>query len=254
MNGFTARLTPAFHCDSQGRVHSVFRHAANLSFSINQRQRLLTLVTVDAPKLPDSLCIPVRLLQSLRIGEPLALEKDALLLRGRRYPLFYDARWDGKAHKRNGVARAAAFLRESAGISCGLDSLPTPVRLQADAALVSGDLQSFLGLGCGLTPSFDDACVGVMAVCASTGADISSMTDLSVTTDISARYLHLASEGYFSQPVLDVIDAIFGAKPIAPALRSLLSVGSTSGSDTLYGIRIKLLEQMGQKADLRSAV
>ena len=254
MNGFTARLTPAFDCDSRGSVHSVFRNAVNLSFVINQRQRLLTLVPVDGPKLPDSVCVPVRLLQSLRIGEPVALENGALLLRGQRYSLCYDTRWDGKAHKRNGVMQAAAFLRKSADIVCGLDSLPFPIRQQADAALLSGDLQACLGLGQGLTPSFDDACVGAMAICLSTGAQMPHFRDTAVTTDISARYLRLASEGYFSQPVLDVIDAIYGVKPVAPALRSLLSVGSSSGSDTLYGICIKLREQRVPRADIRSAV
>ncbi len=242
MSGLTVRLTPAMQGDYTGGVHSVFRHTANLSFSVCGQPRLLTLAPPGVPKLPDSVCVPLKLLRALRAGDPAELRPDTLSLRGRRYPLAIDARWTGKARRRTGMPDAAAFLRESEGIGCGLDRLPVSTRRMADAALRTGNPQMCLGLGCGLTPAFDDACVGAMAVCAAAGRNGFRITDLSATTDISARYLRLAAEGYFSQPVLDVLDALYGEKPVTAAIESLLHVGATSGADTLYGMRTQLAQ------------
>jgi hypothetical protein len=242
MSSLLARLTPAINGDFTGSVHSAFQHVVNLSFSIGGQQRLLTLVLPDAPKLPDSVCVPSDLLGELQFGDSAVLRRDALLLRGRRYTLRNDTQWTGRARRRIGMPNASAFLRESEGISCGLDKLSASLRQKADAALREGNLQTCLGLGCGLTPAFDDACVGVMAVCAASGRNTPRITDLSITTDISARYLRLAAEGYFSQTVLEVLDALYGEKPVAAAIEGLLCVGATSGADTLYGMRIQLAQ------------
>ena len=82
-----------------------------------------------------------------------------------------------------------------------------------------------------------------MAVCRAMGqAAPFVLTCLEDTTDVSARYLLLAKEGYFGQPVVDVMDALYGRGSLARAIPDLLAVGATSGSDMLWGMRMYFLK------------
>lgn len=130
-----------------------------------------------------------------------------------------------------------AVLAHAEAIPCGLDHIPDRRRIQALAALTGPDAQRWLGLGCGLTPSFDDACVGAIAVCRAAGIPVPfRLTDFSATTDVSAHYLKLAYEGYFGEPVCTMIKALYGQGDLSTAISALLSVGATSGADMLRGM------------------
>ncbi len=105
-------------------------------------------------------------------------------------------------------------------------------------------LQGGLGLGPGLTPSFDDAAVGALAAFASHLEDFSTrMEELASlrpllkrrTTAVSAHYLSCAFDGCFSGLLKDVI---YGLPDAVPALAG---VGATSGRDMLWGVRFALL-------------
>jgi hypothetical protein len=120
-------------------------------------------------------------------------------------------------------------------------------------ALVSGHssralsaADSLLGLGPGLTPSGDDLLAGLLATCswlqddpcaAALGRQVVSRAALR-TTALSAALLRCAAEGAAAGPVVDLVDAVAGRRPLGPALRGLLAVGSTSGHDTARGVQL----------------
>lgn len=204
---------------------------------------MLALTMPGLPRLPDSVCLPGPVLEALEPGMPAWLEKDKLHLNGRSFSLRVDDGWSGRIDPMNGQPDIQAFLRATENLTSGLDTLPPGIRRRAESALLSPEAGRFLGLGRGLTPSFDDACVGVMAVCRAMGqAAPFVLTCLEDTTDVSARYLLLAKEGYFGQPVVDVMDALYGRGSLARAIPDLLAVGATSGSDMLWGMRMYFLK------------
>lgn len=102
-------------------------------------------------------------------------------------------------------------------------------------------LTSLIGLGKGLTPSGDDFLCGVLAGLALTGKDAHPFTrrlrshvreNLHRTNRISAAFLRCASDGYFSRPVLRLLDL-----PNAGTIRRMFrEIEHTSGLDTLCGI------------------
>lgn len=241
----TAYLTPAWLCPCRGYVHSVFHRVANVMLQNGEAQRMLALTMPGLPRLPDSVCLPGPVLEALEPGMPAWLDKDKFQLNGRSFSLRTDNGWSGRIEPMNGQPDVRTFLQATENLTSGLDSLPSGIRRRAEGALLSPEAGRFLGLGRGLTPSFDDACVGVMAVCRAFGqAAPFALTCLEDTTDVSARYLRLAQEGYFGQPVADVVDAVYGCGSLARAIPDLLAVGATSGSDMLWGMRMYFLKMI----------
>ena len=231
-----ADLTPAFGVDCEGAIHSIFRHAANAMMRLRSGPRMITLAAPRTPYLPDSVRVPEGMLAALQISMPVRLQGDCLRVDGRRIPFVRRECKPVGAY--GGCPEADAFLKETEPLASGFDMLPADIRLSADRALLTNDASRYIGLGCGLTPCFDDACVGVLAVCRAMGRDAPfKILGYSATTDVSARYLRLAAEGYFSGPVAALIDALFKGGSIPPRLEDLLAVGATSGSDVVYGIR-----------------
>lgn len=205
---------------------------------------MLALVSPGLPALPDSICLPEEMLVSLTVGQPVRLAEQRLFWEQNELLLQNDESFTGKLSLlslREGFPCVSALETLTAGLSCGLDHFPSALRTRADAALLEGRWQEFLGLGSGLTPSFDDACVGMAAVYTAVGCPIPPLSDLAVTTDVSARYLQLAQEAYFGQPLLDLIQALWQDESALPeAVHHLEAVGATSGRDMLYGVRLAL--------------
>lgn len=235
-----ARLTPFLlgMLPCTGVTHSVFAHAANLALRRGGHMRLVTLVPWGTPGVPDGIAVPEALLAGLRENAPAALSCDALRIGDCTLPL---AQMDCGAlllRPQTGVLRREAFLRTQAWQGHGLQRLPPAIGRDAQRALQAGQGR-WLGLGPGLTPSFDDACVGAMALHRAAGKPQPfGLLDLSRTTDVSARYLALAMEGYFSQLVLDVTAALYDEKLDLPkSVDALSRLGKTSGRDLLLGIR-----------------
>ncbi len=205
---------------------------------------MLALVSPGLPALPDSICLPEEMLVSLTVGQPVRLAEQHLFWEQNELLLQNDESFTGKLSLlslREGFPCASALEALTADLSCGFDRFPSALRNRADAALLEGRWQEFLGLGSGLTPSFDDACVGMAAVYTAVGCPIPPLSDLAVTTDVSARYLQLAQEAYFGQPLLDLIHALWQDESALPeAVHHLEAVGATSGRDMLYGVRLAL--------------
>lgn len=205
---------------------------------------MLALVSPGLPALPDSICLPEEMLVSLTVGQPVRLAERRLFWEQNELLLQNDESFTGKLSLlslREGFPCASALEALTADPSCGFDRFPSALRNRADAALLEGRWQEFLGLGSGLTPSFDDACVGMAAVYTAVGCPIPPLSDLAVTTDVSARYLQLAQEAYFGQPLLDLIHALWqDESALQEAVHHLEAVGATSGRDMLYGVRLAL--------------
>lgn len=203
--------------------------------------RMLALVSPGLPALPDSICLPEEMLVSFTVGQPVRLAERRLFWNQNELLLQSDESFTGRLSLREGFPCASALEALTADLSCGFDRFPSALRNRADAALLEGRWQEFLGLGSGLTPSFDDACVGMAAVYTAVGCPIPPLSDLAVTTDVSARYLQLAQEAYFGQPLLDLIQALWQDESALPeAVHHLEAVGATSGRDMLYGVRLAL--------------
>ena len=112
-------------------------------------------------------------------------------------------------------------------------------------------VHSLIGLGPGLTPSGDDILVGYMAglwctvdgsseraqFISSLGKTIIELSDK--TNDISRTYLYHAVRGQVSSRLANLAEAICrGAEPerLHVTAETALSVGHTSGMDTVYGL------------------
>ena len=240
----TARLTPAWRFPCQGTVHSVFQRVVNVLLETAGEQRMLVLAAPGLPRLPDSLCLPCERLAGLEVGMPVCLTETGLWLNGAFLEWSPDGAWNGRMEPLPGKPDWQAFLRATQAIPTGWDRLPPRLRAKAEKALENGNAQAFLGLGGGLTPSFDDACVGAMALCRALGKPVPfTLSDLTVTTDVSARYLRLAQEGYFGEPLHALMAALFGKSDLTESIRNLLNVGATSGSDMLFGVRKMALNE-----------
>ncbi len=104
-------------------------------------------------------------------------------------------------------------------------------------------LDATIGLGPGLTPSGDDALVGLLAVLGTTDQASAlqrlraSMDQrLKGTTDYSGRLLQLAGLGEVHEGILDVLQAADDPRKLPAAVERLLTLGATSGADTFIGI------------------
>lgn len=235
-----AWLTPAFARANvaQGVVHSVFRNVANVLLYMDSEHRMFTICTEGLPRIPDAACAPRDWLAHVQVGEPVTFcaRTPSLRTGGRMLPLARSP-WRGDIPRYPGSLNLPALRRACNGLANGLTRLPGELREAAFGAIRLGDGRRYVGLGCGLTPAFDDACVGAMAVRRALGVQPPFLlSGLHRTTDVSARYLTLAQEGYFGEPLCDAVAALFGEKALEPAIAKLLAVGASSGADMLLGM------------------
>jgi hypothetical protein len=100
-------------------------------------------------------------------------------------------------------------------------------------------LSRFFGRGPGLTPAGDDFIVGYLAgYLASHGHALNLNLDRRSTSDISFSTLFEATQGYFSQPILNLIESLRQADPLKTrtAILENLAMGATSGTAGAMGI------------------
>ena len=235
-----AYFTPEIPLYAEGTVHSVFEWAVNIMLKLPGGERMITLTDPRLPGIPDSIQLSGAP-GSLNAGTPCILQEDELQAGEERYPFVRRSAEPFFLRCLGIPTEKERFFSLTEDLCTGFDHLPPVRREYACKALCTENAVLYTGLGPGLTPSFDDACVGVMAVCRATGTPVPfRIRDLSVTTDVSARYLKLAQGGYFSAVLLRVIDALYGRADPAPSVQALAAVGATSGSDMLYGMRSAL--------------
>lgn len=119
--------------------------------------------------------------------------------------------------------------------------------------------EKIIGLGPGVTPSGDDILIGFLAALWSVAGNhdqqlsfIHSFGDALMqvakrTNEISRTYLYHASQGQFSSALSNLAEAFATGGDVAAAARSAMSVGHSSGMDTvtgmLLGLRVWDIEQ-----------
>ncbi len=147
----------------------------------------------------------------------------------------------------------------------------SPDCLRLAAALAAGDADAvaacarvLVGNGPGLTPSGDDALVGLLAVLHRSGSDaiaVSARTLLGAcirpllgrTTTISAHYLRLAFDGHFGEHLTNLLDARgSGVDVLADLVARVRDTGATSGADALVGV-VSGLRLLGELSSMQQA-
>lgn len=109
-------------------------------------------------------------------------------------------------------------------------------------------IHQFVGLGIGLTPSGDDYLVGLMAFLLLPNHPAATFSpeffqgiteSRSQTTPISAITLEKALQREFRENMQQLIQSLVAAKEtdIYPQFLEILNIGSSSGSDMLFGLR-----------------
>jgi len=250
-----AYLTPMFRQAGKmtGYVHSQFDKVVNLVFKMsNGMERLLTLVDETLPRLPDSIAVAKEQLSIIRSRQP-AVWTGNVVCAGTHSWRITVSDWTGAISVYSKPPLIEEFLRiyksmaQPDGFSrySQTQCSAKDVLVRLVAALKMGSTEEAcsaamgcIGWGAGLTPSADDAIMGMLAVFAGAGRRVPSFmneTILARTTDVSAKYLRCASEGYFSQLLCELVDGMFDADDIQRRAEAVARIGATSGMDMLYG-------------------
>lgn len=133
--------------------------------------------------------------------------------------------------------------------------------IQEDSTLMDEAIHKLLGLGHGLTPSGDDFLTGFsLIINSSKQVEVSKkelfnqllFKGLSQTNLISQKQLILSIQGEALHPVINLINDLYENQPIdniKGELEKVLSIGSSSGSDIVYGLLVgmKILLNETQK-------
>lgn len=267
----TARV---FNGDNlRGKVHSVFEHAINFYFELEDGGRLYTILPPESPGLPDSVTVSCALFSRLSALKPgtavwkrqnrFLVEENGFVFTGR--PASYP---ESPVRRDISPQRAKLFFmqweefRALSGRSSGFEAFSPQSQKELKNVLVNlysalqsrteygflEELGRYIGLGKGLTPSFDDALVGVMCFSSVRLPDSAPpffggrkkfggfLADK--TTEVSRKYLCCACEGRYSEKLVELINAISGESclDLKPYLNNTAETGATSGMDTLWGL------------------
>ena len=278
-----------------GRVHSQFRQVTNICFDVpGGLPRLITILTPRYTGIPDSLVVSEKYFSKLAllpVGEAVTKNRFSFAFETVAEPLTGTPDCRRTSHmaqhinfRRNNLTQKniGSFLKvltsfltdhedgyfnsENSGGTNIAEEHKAKVMLLLRSfcnALIAEDIEMAVsilprcvGAGSGLTPSSDDALVGIMA--AVTAAKLFETSQEygytflydnkealmksidGKTTDVSLKYLLCAFEGRFSDALLDLICALFAKNESEwdPILKAVASVGGTSGMDMLSGIEI----------------
>jgi hypothetical protein len=188
---------------------------------------VLAVVTSDGLRLPNALVVaaPSRDAPFARRPTGAAVLDGALEVDGVRYRPCGPGR---RARRRTGVLRPAAVVELAARLAGPPHTGAVGARLSAatarlGAALRTGDglveaADALLGLGPGLTPAGDDVLAGALVTSAHLGPGLPALVAhvhrrADATTALSADLLRHACAGRAAPPVLDLLDALVGARP-----------------------------------------
>lgn len=254
-------LRPVLERASTGRVLAVFPTAVYLEVGDGSWSDVVALVTSDGLRLPLAAVLAqtsaARPFAVHSAGDDVSVAAAGLQVGPVRYVA---GRWwspraavpgmpDPQAVTDLGEALVAATpAHETAverALSAAIEDLRTALGSD-DAARACAAADAVLGLGPGLTPSGDDLLAGLLVAChglhgEATTAELGRHLTARATgrtTALSAALLRCAATGAAAAPVLDLVDAVAGRRPLGPALHGLLAVGHTSGHDTARGVHL----------------
>jgi hypothetical protein len=154
-----------------------------------------------------------------------------------------------RARQRTG--RSSWFDR-GAGLDVGLPRFRNAIRNLIGGEIDAAEcLSRIVGLGPGLTPSADDALVGVLCLLSAKQVLPPDLREYmarwlrtkggAATTDVSMSYLRLAVDGEFSTPVARVVGCLTKSSSqgeLDESVRALSELGAESGMDTALGVQL----------------
>jgi hypothetical protein len=196
---------------------------------------------------PTSLLVESGTALSVAPGAPVVGRAGRLLLGDMVIDVRTATVWSPPAPPRSGVRSVPARSSE-AHVDFELVGELVGALASPDVARLHDVLSRLVGNGVGLTPSGDDAIVGVLAVlhrCIVPHVSARALDALAValepvvdrTTAISAHFMGLALRGEFGERLVTVADACCTPSgPDPEAVDHLLSTGATSGADALAGV------------------
>jgi hypothetical protein len=119
---------------------------------------------------------------------------------------------------------------------------------RGDAGTAAGLAAGLIGLGPGLTPSGDDALVGIEAALHALGSPMAGFTAGALdhvedwTTSVAATLLRHAARGETAERIHTLMAALVGTddSAVATALERAIAWGATSGTDCLFGVLLGL--------------
>lgn len=134
-------------------------------------------------------------------------------------------------------------------LEAGARSLAGPEASDVGAAL------ALVGLGAGLTPSGDDALVGMLALAwrafgrtPALRALGASVAGGALTTDVAETHLVLACGGEFAPPVARLVEALERGRGVDDAVARVAAIGHSSGADLLAGVQV-MAESLRRSAE-----
>lgn len=249
-------------------VCSSFQHAVNVELDAG----LLTLVTAGGRRAPGALITDAASFPQIEVGTAVEMDRGTI----RVGPMVVDltqcvlfscrCRSVGATKAEPGALGVALHEHAVPG-SFVLSATSSPFDRAVQARLLhaargyqaelaatllgtsSGSLESavgpLIGLGAGLTPSGDDYVVGSLALLHHAGARRDVLHAISAgveghltrTTSVSGHFLRAALEGRFHTDIADAaIASLTAPTRISAAVQRVSLIGSTSGTDALYGL------------------
>lgn len=264
---------PLLSGSARGTVGSSFEHAINLR--LDGTDELLTVVSVESPLAPGLLVVDASNIPRTAVGTAVAVNGGRVSIRGWSIDLsdvslgscavvlVTDPTVADPARCRSLLARVAApgsFVAGSptdGGAPSAFEAalrrrlLEGATRFQA---AVAGPERQFadvtrglVGLGIGLTPSGDDYLVGALALLHHLGDPLAGRlghavvhrlaSDPDCTTEVSAHFLRAAAAGRFHQHIAQAARAVLtSSADLDTTFRQVVAIGSTSGTDALFGL------------------
>lgn len=260
--------------DWAGTVHSVFASACNIAVG----SWLLTVHDARQQHTPTSVRVETyrsaRWAPRVRVGDRASLTAGRLAFGSHTLDLRELPVWT-PAERLRSIDHSAAYeriiqLQQAQGASVRrpssalASSLPHDIdalreimsapRTALQTTEINAVVRRMIGAGEGLTPTGDDVLVGLLSAL-SRGVDRyqgvpifapiaeAILDNLHRTTDVSAHYLRLATQHFFSEPLTNLLDAIVSgasAAQVNARTSEVLSVGATSGADALVGVLLGL--------------
>ncbi len=255
-----------------GYLHSEFERVNNYIFTLRDEKRMLTVMMQGNTLLPDSIILKKDDYETLKKqdNKNVCISNDCLFVGEIKIPFIENSNCslltlnadnfntdDFEKHK-NEITQFSKNSEKKSYFEI------IPVRYKEKLgdfakALISGDsnlmmsvLPSLIGVGKGLTPSADDAVIGVLAgwllkLSIDDNVDkysqtinpiVSLLKDERITTAVSLKYLKCACKGEFSQDLCALIEILSKEKneDISQVLQRIGNIGASSGMDMLYGL------------------
>jgi len=250
--------------DRRGFVVSVHARAVNLLLDDGP---LVALLPAKSPLHPWAVAVPLTRSDLARVteGAPVRVSNGVIEAGALRIELAGLEVVDLRLRRRlRALPAAARALARHTGTTPAKGPFEPALAAALERFRSGGEvrgLAALVGLGEGLTPSGDDALVGVLAgldAASEASGDAAALRErlraelergTSRTTRLAAQMLDAATAGFYAEPVLGLLETLALPRPAAKALEravaTLLAVGHRSGADTLRGIGVALGRLVG---------